>query len=86
MPSARAWLVFTMATETGWAEDFILWHLPLVRFNQYWHARCYNEGMTCIWETGSQQALEQESLENAALEDARRNIKPVDELELIEDG
>jgi hypothetical protein len=29
--------VFTLARETGWAEHFIFWELPLARLLQYQH-------------------------------------------------
>jgi len=31
-------LLASLAKEFGWSEEFILWHLPLSRALQYWHA------------------------------------------------
>jgi hypothetical protein len=29
--------VFTIAKDTGWSEDFIIWKLPMARALQYYH-------------------------------------------------
>ena len=29
--------MFTLARETGWSEDFLIWELPLPRALQYYH-------------------------------------------------
>jgi hypothetical protein len=29
--------VFTIAKDTGWSEDFIIWRLPMARALQYYH-------------------------------------------------
>lgn len=41
-------MVFAIASNTGWAEDFILWMLPLSRALQYWHAWLYSEGVWTV--------------------------------------
>lgn len=41
-------MVFAIARNTGWAEDFILWTLPLSRALQYWHAWLYSEGVWTV--------------------------------------
>jgi len=30
-------VVFTIAKDTGWSEDFIIWKLPMARALQYYH-------------------------------------------------
>lgn len=37
-------MVFTLARETGWAESFIVWKLPLVRALEYYHAALWAAG------------------------------------------
>lgn len=39
-------MVFAVASNTGWAESFILWELSLCRALQYWHCWLYSQG---IW-------------------------------------
>ena len=46
-------MVFAIASNTGWAESFILWELPLSRALQYWHAWLYSQG---IWTVPKQTA------------------------------
>ena len=29
--------MFTIAKDTGWSEDFIIWRLPMARALQYYH-------------------------------------------------
>ena len=29
--------MFTIAKDTGWSEDFIIWQLPMARALQYYH-------------------------------------------------
>jgi len=37
-------MVFTLASQTGWSEDFIVWELPFDRAVQYQHAALYANG------------------------------------------
>jgi hypothetical protein len=37
-------LTFTLAKETGWTENFILWELPMSRALQYYHAALWSNG------------------------------------------
>ena len=37
-----------LAMNTGWAEDFILWRLPLSRGLQYQHAALYANGARTV--------------------------------------
>lgn len=30
-------MVYAIAKDTGWSEQYILWHLPLARALQYYH-------------------------------------------------
>ncbi len=30
-------MVYAIAKDTGWSEEYILWHLPLARALQYYH-------------------------------------------------
>ena len=41
-------MVYAVASNTGWAEDFILWTLPLSRALQYWHAWLYSQGVWTV--------------------------------------
>ncbi len=41
-------MVFAISSNTGWAESFILWKLPLSRALQYWHAWLYANGIWTI--------------------------------------
>ena len=36
-PGWLASAVFTIAKDTGWSEDFIIWRLPMARALQYYH-------------------------------------------------
>lgn len=40
--------VITLASHTGWAEEFILWELPLARGLQYQHACLCAEGVRTV--------------------------------------
>lgn len=63
-------MVFAVASNTGWAEDFILWMLPLSRALQYWHAWLYSEG---VWTVPKQPPAQSEfdavAAQLAALDD-----------------
>jgi hypothetical protein len=41
-------LTFTLAKETGWSEQFILWELPMSRALQYYHAALWTNGAWTI--------------------------------------
>lgn len=41
-------MVFALAQNTGWPEDYILWTVPLSRALQYWHAWLYSNGVWTV--------------------------------------
>ncbi len=41
--------ILTIASRTGWPEDFLRWRLPLSRGWAYWHAAAIREGIRCRW-------------------------------------
>jgi hypothetical protein len=41
-------MVFAVSSNTGWAESFIMWDLPLSRALQYWHAWLYSQGVWTV--------------------------------------
>lgn len=49
MPVWEAQYVITIASKTGWTEDFIRHHLPLSRGWAYYHAARLIEGEKCRW-------------------------------------
>lgn len=41
-------MVFTLARETGWPENYILWQLPLHRAMAYQHAALRSHGVWTV--------------------------------------
>ncbi len=35
----------SIVCETGWSEDFVLWHLPMRRAWGYYHCACQRNGV-----------------------------------------
>lgn len=38
-------MVYTLARDTGWPENFILWELPMARALQYYHCALQNANL-----------------------------------------
>jgi hypothetical protein len=47
-PGQTASMVFTLARETGWPEQYILWQLPLHRALAYQHAALCAHGVWTV--------------------------------------
>lgn len=44
--------MLVIASQTGWTEDYIRWHLPLSRGFAYFHGARLLEGEDCRWPGG----------------------------------
>ena len=51
-------MVFTIAKDTGWSEEFIIWKLPLVRALQYYHCALQSANLWTLEPTTEQTLAE----------------------------
>jgi hypothetical protein len=51
-------VVYTIARDTGWSEEFILWQLPLPRALQYYHCALQAAGLWTLEPPDPQAARE----------------------------
>ena len=59
-----------ICAETGWTEDFILWHLPMKRAWGYYHAACVRNGGEVV---SSEYAAKRSEKFDAMVESLTRN-------------
>ena len=49
--------MFTIAKDTGWSEDFIIWRLPMARALQYYHCSLQAANLWTL-EPATEEAIE----------------------------
>jgi len=51
-------VVYTLARDTGWSEEYIIWDLPIVRALQYYHCALQNANLWTLEPTTEQTLAE----------------------------